>query len=137
MTTKLIKRFDSKRESKVSEPIFTAQIVKEGYLVLTFNRRHKRGTRQFLWLPWECPKGVSEVAKSKLEKLFALCKAENGNIIRFDSRCIIYDNGAEAGDERYEYASPLRYGDKIAFYENSIHFINYLEQFPRPKYYRD
>lgn len=137
MTNKLRNKFNSSREARVSEPIFTAQIVKDGYVCLNFNRRHKRGTRQFLWLPWEVPAGVSDIAKSKLEKLFELCKSECGKIIRFDSRCIIYDNGAEAGDERYEYASPLRYGDKIAFYEDKIHFINYLEQFPRPKYYRD
>lgn len=137
MTTKILNKFNSSREARVNQPIFTAQVVKDGYLCLTFNKRHKRGTRQFLWLPWECPKGVSEVAKSKLEKLFELCKAENGNIIRFDSRCIIYDNGAEAGDKRYEYASPLRYGDKIEFYENDIKFINYFEPFPRQMYYRD
>ena len=136
MTTKLIKRFDSKRESKISEPIFTAQIVKEGYLVLAFNRRHKRGTRQFLWLPHNIPAGVSELAKSKLEKLFALCKYESGWTIKFD-HYLCYDNGESAGDCRWEHPSPLRYGDKIIIYENKIKFVNYHEPFPRPRYYRD
>ena len=136
MTNKLRNKFTLARESKVNQPIFTAQVVKDGYLVLDFNRRHKKGTRQFLWLPHNIPLGVSDLAKSKLEKLFELCKYESGWIIKFD-HYLCYDNGVEAGDERWEHPSPLRYGDKIAFYEDRIHYLNYHEPFPRDRYYRD
>ena len=51
MTNKILNKFNSSREARVNQPIFTAQVVKDGYLCLTFNKRHKRGTRQFLWLP--------------------------------------------------------------------------------------
>lgn len=136
MTTKVLKRFNSRRESKVNQPIFTAQVVKDGYLCLNFSRRHKRGIRQFLWKPINLPAGISDLAASKLTKLFELCKYESGYIIRFDSY-LCYDNGEEAGDERWEYPSPLRWGDKVAIYEDKIKFLNYITPFPRPKYYRD
>lgn len=136
MTNRITKKFNSSREARVSEPVVTAQIVKEGYLCLTFSHKHKKGTRQFLWLPHDLPKGISDLAASKLSKLFALCKYESGWIIKFD-HYLCYDNGESAGDERWEHPSPLRYGDKIEIYENSIKFVNYHEPFPRPKYYRD